>query len=391
MLLNRLRRITRDGRWIAEIDGLRFVAIASVFLFHLSGELQNRSGRVIPVEDRFWALNRLIGNGDRGVCVFFVISGMILALPFARHFLLGAKSVSLHRYYMRRLTRLEPPFIVAFVLVALMDRVYMHGWPAGFGAHLVASMFYQHNLVFGTMSLINPVTWSLEIEIQFYVLAPLVMLCFTLPRKHLRRALMLVAIVAIGVAQLPFDASPRFGGSILYYVQYFLAGLLVADIFVVDLAAMKSSWAWDAAGAVALALIFWPRHESRWMHVALPLMIALLCVAAMRSYALRRVFANPVVAVVGGMCYSIYLLHFVLIAVVFKATRHLIVPSASFPVNFLIQLVVLGMPILLLCTVYFLLIERPCMDPDWPSKLWVRLGGRRNEEVEALDSSGVTK
>ena len=44
MLLDRIRRITRDGRWIPEIDGLRFVAIMSVLLFHLYGELQDRSG-----------------------------------------------------------------------------------------------------------------------------------------------------------------------------------------------------------------------------------------------------------------------------------------------------------------------------------------------------------
>ena len=28
MLFDRLRRITRDGQWIPEIDGLRFMAIA---------------------------------------------------------------------------------------------------------------------------------------------------------------------------------------------------------------------------------------------------------------------------------------------------------------------------------------------------------------------------
>ena len=39
MLLDRIRRVTRDGRWIPEIDGLRFVAIMSVLLYHMLGEL----------------------------------------------------------------------------------------------------------------------------------------------------------------------------------------------------------------------------------------------------------------------------------------------------------------------------------------------------------------
>ena len=197
--------------------------------------------------------------------------------------------------------------------------------------------------------------------------------------------------MAIGVAQLPFVSSGRVIITILYYVQYFLAGLLVADVFVLDLPTMKSSWLWDVAGLFALAMIFWPERDASYMHAVLPLAVALLCVAAMRSHVLRRIFANPAVAVIGGMCYSIYLLHFILMAAIFKVTRHVILPNVSFPVNFLLQLIVLGVPVVLLCTLFFVLIERPCMDPDWPSKLWRRLGGRRNDEVDALDSGGISK
>src|ERR1700738_5416449 len=105
MMIDRIRRITRDGRWIPEIDGLRFIAIFSVLLFHFGGELANRSGRIIPIEPRYLPLFRLIGNGERGVRLFFVISGMILAMPFARYFLAQSKKVSLRKYHMLRVTR----------------------------------------------------------------------------------------------------------------------------------------------------------------------------------------------------------------------------------------------------------------------------------------------
>src|SRR5208337_4694349 len=84
MLLDRVRRVTRDGRWIPEIDGLRFVAIMSVLLYHMFGELENRSGRIIPVEPRYSGLFWPISNGNCGVSLFFIISGFVLALPFAR-------------------------------------------------------------------------------------------------------------------------------------------------------------------------------------------------------------------------------------------------------------------------------------------------------------------
>ena len=38
--------------------------------------------------------------------------------------------------------------------------------------HLLASLGYVHNIVYGVPSTINVVAWSLEIEVQFYILAP---------------------------------------------------------------------------------------------------------------------------------------------------------------------------------------------------------------------------
>lgn len=389
MLIDRLRRISRDGLWVREIDGLRFVAIFSVFLFHLAGEIANRGGRQLSMEPGFWWLARLLGNGDRGVLVFFVISGMLLALPFARCALLGARPVSLRKYFVRRLTRLEPPYLVATLCALTMIVVYLRGMPPHFWGHVLATFCYQHGLVYGTPSPVNSVSWSLEVEIQFYVLAPLIMLWFRVRSLWMRRGTMLAAVVAIGVAQAPWMLGERVHLSVLYYLQYFIAGLLVADVFVLDLEGMKASWVWDAFGGVALATIFWPMHDAAWAHALLPLPIGLLCVAAMRSRALRRVLANEWIAVTGGMCYSIYLLHFVLIAVVFKVTRHALLSGVIFPVNLLVQVVATGVPVLLLCVAFFVLVERPSMDPNWPSLVWRRVTRRPDAEIEALDARSV--
>ena len=65
-----------------EVDGLRFVAIVSVALFHLMGEVLTRAHHVVAVQPRYDLLVQLVGNGDRGVRLFFVLSGYILARPF---------------------------------------------------------------------------------------------------------------------------------------------------------------------------------------------------------------------------------------------------------------------------------------------------------------------
>jgi peptidoglycan/LPS O-acetylase OafA/YrhL len=392
MVLEKIRRITRDGRWIPEIDGLRFIAISSVVLFHLAGEMQQRSGRIIPIEPRYAGIFWVVGNGDRGVRLFFVISGMILAMPFARHYLAGAKKVSLRKYYMRRVTRLEPPYILAAIIFTMMVAVFLHGrLEPGYWQHALATMFYVHNVTYGMMSPMNPVTWSLEVEIQFYLLAPLVMLLFNVSGLWIRRALLATIILALGLAQAPVREIARVNMSILFYLQYFLAGLLLADVFVLDLERMPSTWGWDIAGLAGLAFMFGMGHDVYAAHLLLPFVLAIVCLAAMRGLVLRKFVSNPWIAVIGGMCYSIYLLHFALMAMFFKVTRYAIQPGFDFLTNFAIQLVVTCAPILLVSVLYYLLVERPCMDPDWPSKLWHKITGRSGNEVEILDASGVSE
>jgi peptidoglycan/LPS O-acetylase OafA/YrhL len=91
------------------------------------------------------------------------------------------------------------------------------------------------------------------------------------------------------------------------------------------------------------------------------------------------------------MCYSIYLIHLQMIAVFFKITRRCIVSHFDFLANYSIEILVTAVPVLLICVAYYLLIERPCMDPNWPSRLWHWMTGRRRAEVRALDTSGISE
>jgi peptidoglycan/LPS O-acetylase OafA/YrhL len=112
------RRITTQKRFIPQIDGLRFVAIASVVFFHIYAALEN--GAVpppIPLD---------IDMPKHGVELFFAISGFILGVPFASRYLLQAPKVNLKSYFLRRLTRLEPPYFLALLAWAAMQRLVAH-------------------------------------------------------------------------------------------------------------------------------------------------------------------------------------------------------------------------------------------------------------------------
>ncbi len=166
--------------YFPEIDGIRFLAILLVVLFHIHGYFIKKT----PVtfadkpDDYYW-LNLFLSNGDRGVPLFFVLSGFILCLPFAHHYINHGKKVSLKKYYLRRVTRLEPPYFIAMTSIFALELVMKVKPFAVLFPSWLASLVYAHDFIFHHVPLITVVAWSLEIEIQFYLLAPLLFLnCF---------------------------------------------------------------------------------------------------------------------------------------------------------------------------------------------------------------------
>lgn len=74
--------------------------------------------------------------------------------------------------------------------------------------------------------------WSLEIEIQFYMLMPLIAGVLSLGKW--RRPLLLLCIVAFSALRLTLDPM-RTVLSVLGNLQFFLAGLLQAELYVLGL------------------------------------------------------------------------------------------------------------------------------------------------------------
>ena len=76
-----LKRVIANGSFIPEIDGLRFIAITTVVVYHIIGFLTIKNKNVFEQAFHNSFLARFASNGHYGVELFFVISGFILALP----------------------------------------------------------------------------------------------------------------------------------------------------------------------------------------------------------------------------------------------------------------------------------------------------------------------
>jgi peptidoglycan/LPS O-acetylase OafA/YrhL len=375
------RVLTRGRAFIPEVDGLRFVAIAAVVLYHLR---DFTPGHEVVVGSLDSLVSKLLSVGNYGVELFFVLSGFLLAMPFAKWRTgLGPKP-SLRTYYLRRLTRLEPPYLLAMLILfitGLAAHIFFTGgskWPSVFDwPNLLASLIYQHNIIFGTASKVTPVAWSLEIEVQFYLLAPLLSLPFSIRRTNVRRFIFLTFILALPILRGFFSLhlGQRFN-TLPWYLEFFVAGFLLADLFLIDWNENpRRSFAWDTA-----SLIGWPVLIGLLVSHKFALFIApaiLLCYAgAFRGKYSSGVLSRPQITLVGGMCYSIYLLHYTVIMAIGTFTRKLALHT-DFVTRFAFDALII-LPVVLTASVaFFIFVERPCMDPTWPSRIAQRSGMRR--------------
>lgn len=359
-ILRLFRRHTSSGKYLAEIDGLRFFSIAMVVVYHVSENLA--SFRADAGQGWFHDVAAL---GRFGPHLFFVISGFVLALPFAQARAGSAASVRLPQYYLRRLTRIEPPFVIAMTIIfagflLLRDRAFSDLLPQ----YASGLLYLNHWIGHGDNPFV-PVSWSLEVEVQFYIVAPLLAAVF-LVRSHSARIGILFALAATALLVRPVRVGiPPF---LHYYLELFAAGFVAAHIYV-------HRWnerprmhrIWDAVGAAALAglALSWMHPERLSSQAAFPLLaIALFCAAFAGPWT-NAIVTNRVLATIGGMCYTIYLIHFPVINSVSRTIRPL-TERASLDTAVLVSLAVQTLAILTASTAFFILFERPFMRVLWP-------------------------
>jgi len=146
------------------------------------------------------------------------------------------------------------------------------------GPHLLSSFAYLHNAFFGAFpGAINMVAWSLEIEIQFYVLVPLLALLFAIPSASIRRTVLAILMIASGFLSIVAHRNIHLRASILYYLAFFLAGFLVCDLYLTR-REWKPSFRWDV-----------PHSAGRWCGISKEMSVTssfhslLLCSTLQRS------------------------------------------------------------------------------------------------------------
>lgn len=387
MFLNSLSRKTNSNTFIPQLDGLRFLAIFTVVLYHLNTALAKESDigldkvfELMGGKDNLFSVAWWWVRLDLGVKIFFTISGFILALPFLKNYLgISDRKISIKDYFTKRLVRLEPPFIISLIGFTFIQYFLFEKEILELLEHLGAGILYSHVLIFGQPNPINPVTWSLETEAQFYFFIPLLFALFFLLKQKTAFVFLVLLMLFSALFRNNFAFHPHLGTSLFSYFINFGVGIVFAWFYLKKRMWMyKKGFLYDVLGLFSLISLFIFYKPQHLLTNILPFNIAvfMLFIATFKSFSLNWFFSRKIIYTIGGMCYSIYLLHYAFLHLSIKLTVIFWKQDWSYFKNLGLQ-ILLNIPlVLLMSSVYFILFERPFMDRSFILSIFKKLNSK---------------
>jgi len=379
-----------ERKYVASLTGLRGVAALFVFIFHYNSFNPGiRLDLSIPVIGSI--LQFPLGFGFSGVDLFFVLSGFLLSLPFARAALTQSINRSLKHYYTRRFLRVFPAYYAQFFIILLVGAWFVT-WRDINGMSLLAHFFMFFNIGWNPVRPMVGIWWTLPVELAFYLVLPLfalflrpgrwvflLLLCFPLSMAYRYWAASLLDTVSaqgifLYASQLP-GSLPEFllGASAALTVQYFdFKSIKKPSVWLLDLmfiagTALAVMWLWNIVFTYRSA--YWLGHWSMIIApIAFGLPLSLMVLSLYWGSRIGRVlFANPVIYYFGLISYSLYLWHFVVLQQLEVILDKFSIALSGLP-KFLLTLTL----ILLVSSVSYYLFERP----------FFKLGKRRSPTTQ---------
>jgi peptidoglycan/LPS O-acetylase OafA/YrhL len=425
----RLSRLLEDQQQsakntIAVLDGVRACAILFVIIFHI-----NRT-----TGDNLWSRtdNPLATSvstaGGTGVTLFFVLSGFLLFMPYAKALLFKTRWPLARVYYLRRVLRIVPGYYISlFLIILLFQPAYLH--PDHFKDLALFLTFYMDSSQ-STFRQINGPFWTLATEWQFYMILPLLALAFALVVKRVpmqRRlqavTLCLMSLILWGLfvrccgfyyTQNPMETFlvPRSVLNVILffsfgitgkYTEDFAVGMFVSLCYIYTqhpssgeklntMARRLSLWLWRGGIIILVFSAVW--HFNHEMH-GWPFLNGLYpyydwlsemvlavgygaCIAAILfgHAALKRPFEWPLLRWIGLISYSLYIWHLPLI-IVFRdhvlPNIHSLNTFTTYGLYWLWAFVVI-FPFAFFC---YVLVEKP----------WMKLGDQWRRGIEKREAA----
>lgn len=311
---------------IAVLGSLRGIAALSVCLYHFVCT-------VINFIDDSVALS-IFSYGHYGVQIFFVVSGLVIPWSMWKA---GYKIRNFFKFLLKRLIRLEPPYIASLTIAVL--HTYFRSISPHYNGIDITPTAKQVFLHFGYMipffegeQWIRPVYWTLAIEFQYYFAIALLFPLLCADNRILR-------FIFLGV----FLTGPLMiaGNFLLFHTPVFLLGILLFLYF--------------SAKIDKIELIVWLVLDTVAMAYFHDLPTIFFSLFAFGSIIMFRNFKSRIGDFLGEISYSLYLFHSLTGMILLNYFSHVV---ESPGLKFALIVVALGVTIFASYVIYRI-IERP--------------------------------
>lgn len=290
-----------------DIQGLRAIAVLAVIIFHLD--------------------STLLPGGFIGVDIFLVISGYLITSIILKK--KHRNNFSLLGFYKKRFNRIVPAYLTLLAIVSISMSVLLIPEDfTYFKESLYFSSFFASNLHFenfgsyfapnaNELPLLH--TWSLAVEMQFYVLFPLLLLA--LPKNHFTKIITLITILLFISAsyQIYFNEKDVYF-SLTARIPEFLVGAIIAKNKIDNpkgiIQKNKQFWAVFSILLIAPSLYFIDSKSGFPGLLALPACLGTAIILALDESFLSKLLSKPALTITGNLSYSLYLWHWPVLAAI---------------------------------------------------------------------------
>ena len=319
----------RGIRYIPAIDGLRAVAVIAVMLYHLGFT---------------W-----IPGGFLGVDLFFVISGYVITRLILDS-INQSSALDLRAFYAARLRRIYPGFIFMVICTIIFIGVWApeaikrfltdlpYALTGSINWYLVARNQDYFETI-GRPPLLQH-TWSLAVELQFYLIWPIILLTVLkyFGKKNVARIALAIAIISgvtLFIVSLSLDQANAKQISHIYFgtdthsLGLFLGSALAVSWIPQNLSAAITKRAQDVIDGIGVVgllglisvFLFIDQSNANLYRIAFPLAGIFGCLVIISLVHPASRFA-PIISTapfrwVGQRSYGIYIWHWV----IFQVTR----------------------------------------------------------------------
>ena len=321
--------IKKNTRHISSIDGLRAIAVTAVVLYHLGIS---------------W-----IPGGFLGVDLFFVISGYVITRLILDS-INQSSALDLRAFYAARIRRIYPGFLfmvistIIFIGVWAPEAIkrFLSDLPYALSGTLNWALVARNQDYFETIGRppLLQHTWSLAVELQFYLIWPIILLTVLkyFGKKNIARIALIIAIIsgtALFLVSLQLDQSNSAKVSHIYFgtdthsLGLFLGSALAVSWIPQNLSAnitRRAQDVIDGIGVVGLlglisTFLFIDESNASLYQIAFPLAAIFGCLVIISlvhpASRFAPIISTPPFRWIGQRSYGIYIWHWV----IFQVTR----------------------------------------------------------------------